>query len=328
MDPTAPPFATAANEQPAPGSPWCGLAVVLAALVGLGLMVDSLGRSSATYDEVKYLEVAARWWRTGDQEEITRMGSPLLFWKLQQGPLLWLLDRTGRRDWVDDPIAYQSALLPLARLGSLWIWAVTLGLTVAWSRLLHGPRAMALAAWLFALSPNLLAHGALATMELPITASTTAMFLAFWGYLRSQNRRYFWAAAALGGIAWSCKYTAVLIPPILGVLWWVDRWAAGERGALRLTFAVARGMVGFLVVMGLANLLVTGFAVLPLSPRRESHPKLEAMFGRRLAPWIAKAAETPIPQDLVGFANQLQRQGQGGASYLFGTRRMTGWRHY
>ena len=40
----------------------------MAAVVGLGLMIDSLRQSSATYDEVAYLRVAARWWRTGDQE--------------------------------------------------------------------------------------------------------------------------------------------------------------------------------------------------------------------------------------------------------------------
>src|SRR4051812_35993652 len=71
----------------APAPRWCAAAGALAALVGLGLMVDGLGRNSATYDEVAYLRVAARWWRTGDQVEITRMGSPLTFWKLQQVPV-------------------------------------------------------------------------------------------------------------------------------------------------------------------------------------------------------------------------------------------------
>lgn len=353
MDPTAPQSAPALNETgedarsaqvrrvqvpdpvlgdvadargPAPR--WCGLALAVAAVVGLGLMVDSLGRSSATYDEVKYLEVAARWWRTGQQDEITRMGSPLLFWKLQQVPVLWWLDHAGRRAWVDDPIGHQAELLPLVRLGSLWVWMVALGLTAAWSRLLFGPRAMALAAWLFALSPNLLAHGSLATMELPVTACTTGMFLLFWRYLQAGDPRWFWATAALGGLAWSCKYTAVLVPPILGVLWWVDRWRGGERRVVRLTFEVARGMAGFLAVMAVTNLLVTGGARLPLSPHRASHPKLVALFGASLGPWVARASETPIPQELVGFANQMYRQGQGGASYLFGERRMTGWRHY
>ena len=73
--------------------------------------------SSATYDEVAYLRVAARWWRTGDQAEITRMGSPLTFWKLQQVPVLWVLDRLGRGALIDDPIGRQAELLPLVRPG-------------------------------------------------------------------------------------------------------------------------------------------------------------------------------------------------------------------
>src|SRR5436305_1382307 len=141
--------------------------VLLAALTGLVLMADSLGRSSATYDEVMYLEVAARWWRTGDQARITRAGSPLTFWKLQQVPMLWALDRLGYGSWIDDPGRYEATLLPLARATALWVWLVALALVASWSRRLYGPRAMVLAAWWFALSPNLLAHGALITMETP-----------------------------------------------------------------------------------------------------------------------------------------------------------------
>src|SRR4051794_30137837 len=205
MDPNATPSTveSAAGEVRTPRKPaprWCAIVVALAGLLGLGLLVDLTGVGSATYDEVTYLRVAAHWWRTGQQSEITRMGSPLLFWKLQQAPLLWILDHTGHRDWVDDPISHQGELLPFARLASLWIWAVAWGLTVAWSRWLYGPRAMALAALLFALSPNLLGHGALLTMELPITACSTAMGLLFWRFLRTGDRRHFWGAAAVAGV--------------------------------------------------------------------------------------------------------------------------------
>src|SRR5271163_3875743 len=92
-----------------PSSIWTSL-TVLGALVGLALVVDASLASSATYDEVAYLRVAACWWRTGDQSEITRMGSPLTFWKLQQVPVLWLLDSVGRREWIDDPIVHQRQL--------------------------------------------------------------------------------------------------------------------------------------------------------------------------------------------------------------------------
>ena len=102
------------------------LAVALAAICGLGLLIDAVRKSSATYDEVTYLRVAARWWRTGDQDGITRMGSPLTFWKLQQVPVLWALDHTGHRALVDDPIGHQQELLPLVRLWSLWIWLMAL----------------------------------------------------------------------------------------------------------------------------------------------------------------------------------------------------------
>src|SRR3954452_24963897 len=303
-------------------------AVVLAAVVGTVLLAGSIDDSSATFDEVAYLRVAARWWRTGDQDEITRMGSPLTFWKLQQAPVLWLLDRTGRRALVDDPIGHQEELLPLVRLWSLSIWLVAFSLTAAWSRQLHGPRAMVFAAWLFALGPNLLAHGALATMELPLLACTTAMFFLFWRFLRTGSSAAFWASAAVGGLSWSCKYTTVLVPPLLGLLWWIDRWRGGERRPLRLTLRVGGAMASFVVVLAAADLLITGFASLPISQGSGAHPSVDVRFGPVAGPWIGRALETPIPQDLVGFVTQVLHQRSGGSSYLWGERRMQGWWYY
>jgi len=316
-----------------------GLLVGLAALTGLVLLVDESYSSSATYDEVAYLRVAARWWRTGDQTEITRMGSPLTFWKLQQVPVLWVLDQAGHRDWVDDPIGHQQELLPLVRLGSLWIWLVAIALTAAWSRWAYGPRAMALAAWLFVLSPNLLAHGALATMELPLVAGTTAMFWFFWRFLESNHRPWFWAAAVVGGLAFSCKYTTILVPPILAAVWWASRFSifdfrfsiegqAGKRRIVAVTREVALGMLGFLLVMLLANFVVTGFARIPLSTSQGHHPTIERWLGTSGTDLARRAYEAPLPQDWVGFATQMHHQASGGASYLWGQRRMNGWWYY
>ncbi len=303
---------------------WCGPAVFLAAVVGLGLMADTLLRSSATFDEVAYMRIAARWWRTGDQSEITYLGSPVTFWKWQQVPVLWGLDRAGFSDVVDEPIVHQRVLLPLVRLWSLSIWLVALLATALWSRSMYGPCAMALAAWLFALSPNLLAHGALVTMELPLVACTTGIFFCFWRFLRGDGWRYFWLAAALSGVSWSCKFTTVLYPPILGVVWWVDRWCVGDRGFWRVSLRVATWMLGFTVVMLAANLCVTGFALLPLSSRTGSHPSVDGSWGHGLA----RLLELPLPQDWVGFAHQLRHQRSGGSSYLWGERRMHGWWYY
>jgi 4-amino-4-deoxy-L-arabinose transferase-like glycosyltransferase len=314
-----------------PAPRWCLPAVLLAAVVGIGMMADSARSISATYDEVAYLRIAATWWRTGAQNEITRMGSPLTFWKLQQAPVLWLCDLLGQRALVDEPIAHQAELLPLVRIGALWVWLLALGLTSYWSRCLYGPRAMAFAAWLFALGPNLLAHGALVTMELPLVACTTGVVFLFWRFLQSGQERFFWVAAAVAGLGFSCKFTAILLPPILGAVWWIDRWRKEPDRPARAAWRVAVGMTGFVGVMLLVDLVVTQFVLLPLSHTSGGgHPSLDGRFARW--PWlgrlVARGIETPIPQDWVGFATQVRHQRSGGPSYLFGERRMHGWWYY
>lgn len=318
-----------------PGSPsergglrWIAF-VALAAVVGLAFMVHQAWTSSATYDEVVYLRIAAHWWRTGDQVEISRMGSPLTFWKLQQVPVFWLLDHFGHRAWVDEPIVNQSALLPLVRMGSLWVWVIALTFTAAWARELYGPAAMAYSAWLFMLSPNLLAHGALATMELPLLAATSGIFYVFWRYLRDGRDRDFLAAAVLSGLAFSCKFTAVLIPPMLGMLWGIDRGRSGARpGPTAARRCVARALA-FLAVVLLTDCAVTGFATLPLSANLAgSHPSLDVRLGPVWGGLASHIVETPIPSDWVGFVNQARHQRSGGSSYLLGERRINGWWYY
>jgi hypothetical protein len=90
---------------------------------------------------------------------------------------------------------------------------------------------------------------------------------------------------------------------------------------------VASSMIGFLAVLFAANLVVTGFATLPLSTTSGPHPSLDGRFGP-LGRWASRAVEVPIPQDWVGFATQMNYQRSGGSSYLFGERRMTGWWYY
>ena len=256
------------------------------------------------------------------------MGSPLTFWKLQQVPILWLLDHAGHGDWIDNAISHQQMLLPLARLGSAWIWLLAFVITISWSRRSYGPRAMVIAAWLFALSPNLLAHGALVTMELPLIAGTTAMIWFFWRFLETHQPSWFWAAAAVGGLAFSCKFTTIVVPPILGVVWLVTRWQQGERTLLPLTWRIVLPMTGFLLIMLLSNVVVTGFARLPLSTSDGHHPTIEKWFGPSAGKSVAILYETPVPQDWIGFVTQVHHQASGGPSYLFGERRMKGWWYY
>jgi hypothetical protein len=310
------------------GSWICYLLTGLAAVVGLAILVDSLWKSSASFDEVLYLSEAARWWRTGFVEKITRAGSPLTFWKLQQAPTFWLLDRLGLGIWIDDPARHEAALLPIVRMGALWIWLLAFALTARWSLSLYGPHAMVLAAWWYALSPNLLAHGGLVTMETPILAGTAGAFFLFWVFLRTKSRLAFLGSAIVCGIAWSCKFTAVVFPPIMALLWCMQVWTDGERRLPRLALRVAGGMMIFAATMALTDVVITGFAMLPASERVGWHPSFDGKYGAALGSIITRLAETPIPQDVAAFIRQVHMQRSGAPSYLFGEIRQTGWRYY
>jgi 4-amino-4-deoxy-L-arabinose transferase-like glycosyltransferase len=304
---------------------WARVVVLGVSALGIALMVQAAMVSSATYDEVAYLRIASEWWRRGETSEITRMGSPLTFFKLQAAPAFFVLDHIGLGGLIDRPIVDQASLLPIVRMAGLWIWLVAFGLTAAWSRRLYGPRAMAFAAVLFALSPNLLAHGSLMTMEMPLIAATVGVFFLFWNFLRLgdtpsfERGKWFVASAVVAGLAFSCKFTAVVYPPILGLIWALDVWRRGERNLGRIVRAVGLGMVGYVVVLLAADWAITGFATLTPSPTKGFHPS---------SPTHGWLLETPLPQDWVGFATQVRHQRNGGPSYLLGERRMTGWWYY
>ncbi|WP_165245240.1 ArnT family glycosyltransferase [Paludisphaera soli] len=304
------------------------LATAAAAVVGLLLVWQAALASSATYDETTYLNAGSRWWREGDRVGVTRMGSPNLFWKIQLAPAFATLDLLGKGDLIADQPRRQAELLPLARIGASWIWLAGFGLVAWWARRLNGPWAIAFAVWLYALSPNLIAHGALVTMEMPVTVATVALFLAFHAFLTTGRRRWFWTSATLAGLAFACKFTVVLYPPILGLVWWLDGMSRDEDLAARLrrTGRVAIGMAGYVAVLLASDFALTGFAVLPLSPATGEHPSV-ARFGA-LSPLVARLYETPIPQDWVGFAGQVRHQASGGPGYLLGERKLGGWRSY
>ncbi len=304
------------------------IAIAAALVAGLTLIFQTILASSATYDETAYLKVASTWLRTGKQESITRMGSPLTFWKLQQVPILLLLDVLNLTDWVDDPIENQSSLLTVIRAGSTWLWVFTFAITTIWARLLYGRAAAVAAAWLVALGPNLIAHGAVATMEIPVVAGIAATIFLYWRYLQDRDRRFLWGSAAIAGIAFSCKFTTGVFIPILFLVDAIDRIRTPRSRTRAAAIAAIQNALVYILILIFVNLVITGFSRVPLSEARGRHPFVEARFGARTAAIVDRLVELPLPSDWVGFATQLNHQRTGGPSYLLGERRMHGWRTY
>src|SRR5262249_18994002 len=119
------------------------------------------------------------------------------------------------------------------------------------------------------------------------------------------------------------------LPPVVALLWWLKRVSADRCGPWRAAAGGVRGMCGFVALMALADVAVTGFALLPLSPRAgQDHPSLDGRFPPALGRLVTRAVETPIPQDWVGFATQMRHQRSGGSSYLLGESRARGWWYY
>ncbi len=311
-------------------------AYVLPAVIGAALLAGTILENSATYDEVAYVRIACRWWRTGDQTEITRMGSPVTFWKCQAVPALAFLDATGRGGWIDTPRTSLPESLPWFRVSAAWLWFAGLGVVQVWAKRAYGTRASFFAGLLYALGPNMRAHGALMTMETPLWTCIALATMCLCESIRTRRRAWRVASAVSAGAAFSMKFTGVALPvlfagivalrEIADVSW--STWPNRRSGVLRVGKKTVRFGVEYLALMILTNLVLTGFATIPLSERTGRHPWLESRFHPSIARNLQAVLETPIPVDWVGFATQMRHQRSGGPGYLFGETSTQGWPWY
>ncbi|MET0552014.1 MAG: glycosyltransferase family 39 protein [Vicinamibacteria bacterium] len=143
----------------------------------------------------------------------------------------------GRALW--ERARVPAVLLTLALAALLWRWA----------RATHGTAAGLVALALAAFDPSLLAHGHLATTDLP---ATLAMAVAAWTYWRWSQQPGLARALAMGaavGAALAVRVTGGLVLPGFAALelwtWW--RTAPPQRGA-RVRAALAAAAIGLVAI--------------------------------------------------------------------------------
>ncbi|MBU2551371.1 MAG: glycosyltransferase family 39 protein [Proteobacteria bacterium] len=317
------------------------IAVGLIILVHLSLCLLSLKDESPTIDEFAHLPAGAYYWKTGD---FTLYGKNPPLVKLWCGwPLLaagarvrtepnfaragdWRPWLYGTRFMRDNPVRYHD-LFVIGRLPNL-ILSAALGLVVFfWSRALFGPAGGLISLGCWALSPNIMAHARLVTMDVGLCLFFTLTLYLTWRFLKRPGPT---RAVLLGlslGLANLTKYTALLLLPILPLLFLVQVLAApaDKRGTL-----FKHGLAGLIGAYLLSLLVLNagyGFRNTPTDLRKM--PAASAFF-QSLAASPAGAWSWPAPRDYLSGLDRQKKDTETGVfpNYLEGRFNQEGWWYY
>lgn len=201
----------------------------LLALMALQLVAGARAWT-ATSDEITHLPSGYTYLVTGDLR--LNPQHPPLVKMLAALPLLAIRPEFDRRDpaWTADPprewefgerFLYRNDPDPLLFRGRLPL--IGLALLLAWSvaRLaadLFGDRAGIAALALVALSPTVLAHGRLVTMDVPVACFSTWFVHRLLRHARDGRRGDAVLAGIALGLALATKFSALVLLPVLAVL--------------------------------------------------------------------------------------------------------------
>jgi hypothetical protein len=241
---------------PAAASAWLALILLWLAFA---LMVTSAGQKSATVDEQSHLFRGAAYLKTGATHFL--LGHPLGANTLAALPLLTEPDlalpldtpawESGNWSIAGDAFLWRlnanpQRLLFLGRLPLIWLTLLLGALVFRWGRELAGPLAGLVALALLLLDPNVLAHGRLITDDMPVTAAFLLTIYAFWRHAGTGSRRWLLLTGIGLGLAALSKFSAGLLPPILGLL---ALWLAWQRRAWGSLWALLPvGLIGWALI--------------------------------------------------------------------------------
>ncbi len=248
----------ATARHPACSAPWKPLHLaLLGGAVALQFALQSwfaLSHSSA-FDEPFFIAAGLRLCTTGrdpvliDQPPVAKriFGLASLMAGARRTPpaadymgawTLYHLNRTRARDIL---LSCRGAAIALSL-------ALTLA-SAAWAAEIWGPAAGLLAAWFLALEPTTLAHGSLATADVPLSLFLLLFARSFWRLRTGQAGRFgpeaagFWAGLAAG-----TKYSALGYVPALAVAVVAASRARGRAApSSRILPAAARMLLAALV---------------------------------------------------------------------------------
>src|SRR4051812_46851630 len=138
--------------------------------------INSAQYVGTTFDEPTYLENGLHFWHTGSHRTLMKLGTMPLPMELQTMPLALAEHQRGER-W--DIEADFATILPWMRHGNLVFWWLLLLYGFLIARDMAGSWGGCVAVAALAFEPNLLAHAALATTDIAVSAGVLATIYHF-----------------------------------------------------------------------------------------------------------------------------------------------------
>jgi 4-amino-4-deoxy-L-arabinose transferase-like glycosyltransferase len=232
-------------------------ALALAGIVGLAVTrAAATGALAATWDETQHLAAGLDWlggsytlWRDQRVPHVV-VTPPLARVAVAIGPYLAGLRLGPLRDLPYAGPGY-ARNLALARAGVLPFLALAIVLTWALARrALEDDRLALVAAAILSLCPVVLAHGGLATTDVPFAAMALLFLLTFFAWLDAPTRARAIGLGAAFGAACATKLSAPLLVLAAAVAALVRRRVSGgpaPRGTRARDLALAAGVAGLVV---------------------------------------------------------------------------------
>jgi hypothetical protein len=231
------------------------------------------------------------------------------------GELRWAYEFVMRRN---DP----ERVIPRARAPVALLMLLTAAIVWCWARAAGGAAAGLLALALFAFHPSLLAHGHLATTDLPAAFGASLALWAYWRWRHEPSGCRALLVALAVGVAVATRLTGWLLLPAFGLAA-LTRSGRPARASAFLQLCAALAVVVPLVIWS-----SYGFRYAPW-PGASVYGGGEARLGaagRAVA--VSRAARLLPEAYLEGARYQLAHNRDGHPGFLLGQRARTGFPHY
>ena len=342
-------FPVACYDTSVPGGRAWQAAVGSILVLITAIEVISARQETATYDEGAHLVSGYSYLVTGDYRLMPE--HPPLGKLLAALPLLALhpLPPSDNPEWRDDVVmlgavfVYRNRIDPdtmlFAARSTTVAVALLLGLLLAvWTRRHFGGPASLLTLFLYALDPNVLAHGRYATNDL-LAAACYFLACVAWGAYLSSGRRWHLAGAGLAlGLALASKFSMLFLVPLFPLLYCVKWWQEAAADAPQRKFSV-RGMAGSWAVACLLAAVVVAACYAPEFVRLAegkgiagteltSRIQRSTLAGEALYR-VGKTLHLPAFTYLVGVEMTFRHNFLGHPSYLLGeVSQKGGWWYY